>query len=169
MKSYLKMLMGWLSVGGCCALSAADLPPVPAAEARAVSPVREWTVFQVGFLPGVPDAPRELGVAGLKAGLPFSTGEATVCGVDASFLGSGANRVDGVQISSLAAWADTVAGLQLAPVTVAERCDGLQFGGVNVARSGAFQLGIVNYIADSPVPWMILCNVYFGSDAKECK
>lgn len=126
-------------------------------------PVKDWTVFQVGFLPGVPEVDRTVGVAGVKAGLPLSDGQATVRGVDASFFGSGASRVTGAQISSAAVWADKVEGLQLAPVTVAKRCDGLQFGVVNVARTGAVQIGLVNYIADSPVPWMILCNVYFGS------
>ena len=97
---------------------------------------------------------------------PFSTGETELYGLDISFFGSGSGLAVGAQISGIAVWADTADGLQLAPVTVARRCNGLQFGVVNVAKTGAVQLGLLNYIEDSPLPWMVLCNVYFGSDRK---
>ena len=151
----------------CAGLAA--LSGLLAAGDRTGTPVeteKGWTVFELGILPGVPDWDPAVRVTGLKIGAPISTGDMEVYGLDISFLGSGAGLVAGAQISSAAAWAMTVDGLQLAPVTVAERCNGLQFGVVNIAKTGAVQLGLLNFIEDSPLPFMILGNVYFGSERK---
>jgi len=138
---------------------------LPAASAP-IQKEKGWTIFELGILPGIPQWDPDVRVTGLKVGAPFSTGDTELYGLDISFFGSGSGYAAGVQLSSIAVWAKRADGLQLAPVTVADRCNGLQFGLVNIAKNGAVQLGLLNFIKDSPLPFMILCNVYYGSEGK---
>ncbi len=132
----------------------------PAAQPEKAAPEPGWDLFQLVF-PGLPSDLNLTNVAGFKIGAPFCLSDNRVCGVEASFLGSGSQQVDGIQLSGICALTETTNGVQIAPVTVADRCNGVQIGVVNVAKEGAFQIGIVNYIEDSIVPWMIGINFCF--------
>ena len=147
-KWLLLMLLAVCSAG----LAAAE----PAAEKKS----DEWTVFQLGFLPGAPSDMAEVPVYGVRGGAPICAGS-PVWGVEASVLYSGAEKVYGVQCSIISNQAQKVYGLQFGIANFVESCAGLQLGIYNSAADSTVQLGLLNHIEGSCLPWCIVFNCKF--------
>ncbi len=118
--------------------------PPPKAKVEATTkldgpkPSSDWTVFQVGIVPGAPSATVNSTVRGMKLGLPMSSGDNYVAGIEPSFLYSGTNYVDGIQ----AAWAGA---------SVARSANGIQgawFGYVQAREMNGLQCSIGACVAD---------------------
>jgi len=123
----------------------------------------DWDFLSVAFYPDVPPTANTVDVHGVKLGLPASFGEkAKVVGAELSLFSSATKNVKGFQGALIYCVSDKVVGLQANPiVNIAKSVDGVQMGLVNCSESGALQFGLVNYIKDSPVPFMIILNCRF--------
>lgn len=138
------------------ALAAADNAPA-AAQPQPATVSDNWTILQLGFLPGAPTDMLTDPVYGIKIGAPISHG-APVWGVEASVLYSGSDEVNGIQCSLIYCEAQKVNGLQLAVVNFVQSCTGLQIGIINSAQDKSIQLGLINHIEKGSLPWFILFN-----------
>ena len=54
-----------------------------------------------------------------------------------------------------------IGGLQFALLNFTDRMSGLQLGIVNIAEEQSFQLGLVNVIKNSPLPFFPIINFRF--------
>lgn len=127
----------------------------------AVNPKNEWDFIEVGLLPGIPPQNEISNVYGVKAGILVSGGRGRVGGVEASAIASTTENVAGIQCAPVCCVSKNIEGLQTSVVNVSEKVDGLQFGIVNCSKESGFQLGIVNWIEDSSVPFMPIINFRF--------
>ncbi len=137
-----------------CSLWAAETPAQPQTQSEISN---NWTILQLGFLPGAPTDMLTNPVYGIKIGAPITHG-APVWGVEASVLYSGSDDVAGIQCSLIYCEAQNVTGLQLALVNFVQSCTGLQLGIINSAKDQSVQLGLINHIENGPLPWSILFN-----------
>ena len=134
-----------------------------AAEATAGVPTanaKKWDVLQIGFVPGAPTDTATTPVYGIRIGAPICAG-APVIGVEAAVFYAGSAEVSGFQGCLIMTEAKRITGLQLAPVNFVEDCAGLQLGIFNFAEGKTFQIGILNYIKDAPVPFLPIVNFKF--------
>ena len=120
-----------------------------------------WDFFQIGFWFGVPSETETTDVCGIKLGIPSCGGSAHVYGLETSVCASGTDYVKGVQSSLLVDVSKEVTGLQGGVINYCETVHGLQLGVLNMAKNEAFQFGIINYIEDSPLPYLPICNIHF--------
>ena len=138
---------------------------VPAQEASKPQAEEDqpWDFISFTFVPGVPRTADIYNVYGVKAGIPIGFGTGTfVAGVEGSVFASMSDEVYGVQASPLYNCAKKIAGLQAAfLVNNADSADGLQFGLVNIAKHNSFQIGLLNFIKDSSVPFLPFINFRF--------
>lgn len=79
-------------------------------------------------------------------------------GFQPGVFGNIANDFTGFQLG-LYNVADDMRGFQLSGVNVSDACDGLQFGFVNVAKERGVQLGLINIIKGSPLPFFPIFNI----------
>lgn len=126
-------------------------------------PYNEWTIFQLGFFPGVPSGTGNSNVYGFKLGAPMVDGYGRVDGLEASVLYSGTDYIKGVQATgagpSIAkvvegiqtSWtgptiANKVCGLQAScTLNITEDMIGFEPGLVNIAKNvRGFQASAVN-------------------------
>ena len=121
----------------------------------------EWEFFSLSFIPGVPSDAETRTVCGIKVGVPISTGVAPVYGVEAGVFWAGTDDVAGIQCSLIGTMSKAVAGLQFALLNITDRMAGLQLGIVNIAEEQSFQLGLVNVIKNSPLPFFPIINFRF--------
>lgn len=122
---------------------------------------RPWDFFGVVFIPGVPSSSNDANIAGMRVGLPISGGTNEMCGLEVGFACCWTKDVYGIQTAPLFCVSDTIYGLQASPVNVADKVVGLQFGLVNVSKDAKFQIGLLNYIEDGAIPYMIIMNWNF--------
>ncbi len=113
-------------------------------------PIKDWTVFQLGFFPGVPAGTGNSNVCGLKLGAPMVDGYGRVYGFEPSLLYSGTDYIKGVQATAAGpSIAKDVEGIQASWTgpTIANKVFGLQAScTVNVAEDIiGFQPGLVNF------------------------
>ncbi len=140
----------------------AQQQPVQAQNQSSVSAdTGKWDFFQLGFWFGVPTQTNATDVNGMKLGIPACGGVGHVYGLETSVCASGTDYVKGVQCSLLVDVSKKVTGVQGAVINYSETVDGLQLGVLNMAKNGAFQFGVLNYIENSPLPYFPICNVYF--------
>lgn len=106
---------------------------------------QRWDAMLAGFWFDVPTSITNANVRGLKLGLPISSGNGKVIGMEWS-LGCGAtNYISGFQWSFGVAKPVTMKGFQMAMVNMAEEeLHGAQLGLVNVSPANGVQIGIVN-------------------------
>jgi hypothetical protein len=121
----------------------------------------DWDFFQLGFWFGIPSETEYTDVYGLKVGAPGCGGQGTVNGVETSVFASGTDHVNGVSSSVLVATSKHVKGFQGSVVNYCDDVDGVQLGVFNMAKDEAFQIGIINYIENSPIPVLPIINVRF--------
>lgn len=121
----------------------------------------DWDILSIGFTDNVPTDQITTPVCGFKIGVPMCGGTASVYGIEAAVMWAGTEPVSGIKCSLIATGGKKVSGLQLALVNFAEKVNGLQLGIFNSAKDGAFQIGLLNHIESSPVPWLPLINVKF--------
>ena len=122
-------------------------------------PLDEWDGFQLAFFPGFPSGTINSNVYGLKLGLPMSSGEGRVWGTELSIFSSTTRHMKGFQTSVFANVCAILDGFQLGLINIATvSADGLQAGLVNFSDECGFQIGLVNVIAQGPVPFMLLIN-----------
>ncbi len=121
----------------------------------------KWDFIQFGLWFGVPSATMHTKVNGVKVGAPFCSGKGIVNGVEGAVLCGASDRVNGVQASGVLSKSKRVDGLQFSIVNSSEEVNGVQLGIVNIAKNKSFQIGLINYIEDSTLPWMILINFRF--------
>lgn len=135
-----------------------------------------YDVFQVGVFPGIPPNQNRLPVHGMRFGLPFCGGDATVNGFDFGLLATASNHVNGFSLAPLLTFSDgvcngfrlalvnkgdTLNGLEIGVANFTERANGVQVGVVNYASDRSFQIGLVNMIPNGWLPFMILINFNF--------
>lgn len=120
-----------------------------------------WDFFSLSFMPGVPSDSALRTVCGVKIGAPISTGTAPVYGVEAAVFWAGTDEVDGIQCSFIGTKGKAVSGLQFAIINIADSMAGLQLGIVNIADTESFQIGLINVIKDSPIPFLPIINARF--------
>ncbi|MFA6290717.1 MAG: hypothetical protein WC637_02985 [Victivallales bacterium] len=132
-------------------------------KAPELKPYNDWTIFQIGFFPGVPCGTGNSNVYGFKLGAPMVDGYGRVDGFEASVLYSGTDYIKGFQATGAgpsiakevegiqASWtgptiANKVTGLQAScSVNVAEDIIGFEPGLVNIAKNvRGFQASAVN-------------------------
>ncbi|MFA6715842.1 MAG: hypothetical protein WC082_16510 [Victivallales bacterium] len=126
-----------------------------------VLPSEKWDFLQIGFWFGFPSSTNNVNVGGIKVGAPISSGESTVCGIEAALVCAATDNVDGIQTSCFFNKAKVVNGLQFSIMNWSEKVTGLQLGIINVSTGNSFQIGIVNYIKGALIPWMPVINVKF--------
>ncbi len=149
------------AVLACGVLAADPKPAAKSAPARASE--NQWDFIGVAFFPKAPPNADVTDVYGLKLGIPVSFGEKSkVVGAELGLFASTTVAVKGFQGALLYCDAEKVSGLQANPiVNVAKDVSGVQAGLINVAKGDAFQIGLINYIKDSPLPVFPLINVRF--------
>ena len=121
----------------------------------------EWDIFALSFTENAPADSALTDIYGIKVGAPISGGPAPVYGVEASVLWAGTLDVKGVKCSLIGTDGSSGAGLQLAIVNFIHRWSGLQLGIFNYATDKSFQIGLVNIIKNSTVPFLPFVNCRF--------
>lgn len=122
----------------------------------------DWDFIYLAFFPDVPSSANEVEVYGVKVGAPVSFGEDSyVAGTELSIFANLTGRVDGFQAAPLFNDARQIAGMQASVVNIAKEVNGVQLGLVNCSEKSGFQIGLVNYIKDSCVPFLPIINCKF--------
>lgn len=105
-------------------------------------PLDKWTMFQLVFLPNVPNSTWNSNVFGLKTGWVASGGIGSVYGLEVSWIYSGTDTVNGAQASWVVVKSKEQNGIQAAFVTAlnTETFRGLQASGP-YAMAGDMQGG----------------------------
>ena len=149
----MKKLLAFALMLGCSAgLFAADKPapaaplPPPPPPTAAVNPadvpqpLDRWTIFQLVFLPNVPNSTWNTNVYGLKTGWPASGGIGTVSGIEVSWAYSGTDSINGFQASWVAVKSKDLNGIQATFITTLNNgtLNGLQATGA-YAKAGDVQ------------------------------
>ena len=122
---------------------------------------KPWDFFGVVFIPGVPSSSNDSNISGMRVGLPISGGTNKMWGLETAAFCCWTQEVCGLQTAPLFCISETVYGIQASPVNVADEVNGMQFGIVNVSKKANFQLGVVNYMKEGLIPWMIIMNFKF--------
>ena len=120
-----------------------------------------WEFLQLGLWTGVGSNQNEADVYGFRIGLPVCGGNTTVCGLELGVLGATSSQVNGLQLAPFATIADKINGLSLGIANIADKVNGVQIGVVNVAKERSVQIGLVNWISDSCLPFFPFVNVKF--------
>ena len=156
------LLASILAVFAACALTAQE-PVKASAEAAKPASSGDWDFVGVAFFPDAPPSANVTDVYGLKLGIPVSFGEKNkVVGAECGLFAATTKQVKGFQGALLWCKADKVSGLQANPiVNISKDVSGVQAGLVNVADDTSFQLGLINYIKNSSVPFFPLVNFKF--------
>ena len=126
-----------------------------------VMPDYDWTFISFSFGTNLPEEAAQTAVYGVKIGIPASGGPAPVYGVEGSIFWAGSDTVGGVQASLIATDSQNLGGLQFSLVNFGVRVAGLQLGLFNFAEESAFQIGLLNHIKGSAVPWLPIVNCKF--------
>ena len=165
------LIASFLALFAVCALVAQEPAAVkPSKEAAKCCPManepadsENWDFVGVAVFPTAPPSADIVDVYGLKLGLPVSFGEKTkVVGVEAGLFAATTKRVKGIQCALLYCESDKVSGVQANPiVNIADDVDGVQAGLINIADGSSFQIGLINYIEDSSVPFFPIINFKF--------
>ena len=134
---------------------------VGAAEEEQQEKSRPWEFIQLGIWYGVGSNQNEADVYGLRLGLPVCGGNTTVSGIELGVLGASSFQVNGFQFAPFAAISNKINGLALSITNFADRVNGVQIGVVNVAKDRSVQIGLVNWISDSCLPFFPFVNVKF--------
>lgn len=142
------------------AVPAATAPAAASAPSTCAAPV-EWDFFQLGLWFDVPSSMTDSLICGIKVGAPFCAGKGTVNGLETAVFCGATDNINGLQACVLASVSKQVDGMQFSIVNYTEKISGLQLGVVNVAKKRGLQLGLVNYIEDGVVPFMIIANWKF--------
>ncbi len=163
MKLFSAVLVAMLTMGAVFAAEQPAAAAVTEEAAVAAAPAENygWTFIAFAFGTDLPSDAATTSVYGVKVGVPASGGPAPVYGVEASVLWAGTDSVDGVQCSLIATESEALNGLQLALVNFGKQVAGLQLGIVNFSKDSAFQIGLLNHIENSCVPWMPFINCKF--------
>ena len=120
-----------------------------------------WDFFGVVFIPGVPSSSNDTNIGGIRIGLPVSGGTNEIRGLEVGAACCWTKDVYGLQTAPFFCISEIVYGLQASPVNIADKVVGMQFGLVNVSKDAKFQLGLLNYIEDGAIPYMIIMNWNF--------
>ena len=122
----------------------------------------DYEFFSLAFFPGVSTSPDYVDVYGVRLGAPVSFGDHSfVAGAELAVLAAMTSGIYGLQSAGLFVTADRVEGVQFSIVNNAKMVYGLQLGLVNLSEDAAFQIGLVNYIKNSKVPFLPILNVCF--------
>lgn len=132
-----------------------------AAEEAKQEKSRPWEFLQLGIWYGVGSNQNEADVYGFRIGLPVCGGNTAVSGIELGILGASSFQVNGLQLAPFATIANKVNGLALSITNFADRVNGVQIGVVNVAKDRSVQIGLVNWISDSCLPFFPFVNVKF--------
>lgn len=122
---------------------------------------KPWDFFGVVFIPGVPSSSNDTNISGMRVGLPISGGTNKMYGLETAAFCCWTQEVCGLQTAPLFCISETVYGIQASPVNIADKVVGMQFGIVNVSKDANFQLGLVNYMKNGALPFMIIMNFKF--------
>ena len=122
---------------------------------------RPWDFFGIVFVPGVPSSSNDSNISGMRVGLPISGGTNKMYGLETAAFCCWTKEIGGLQTAPLFCISESVYGIQASPVNVADKVVGMQFGLVNISKDATFQLGLVNYIKNGVIPYMIIINFKF--------
>ncbi len=122
----------------------------------------DYEFFSLAFFPGVSTSPDHVNVYGVRLGAPVSFGDHSfVAGTELAVLAGMTSEIYGLQAAGLFVTANKVEGIQFSIVNDAKKVYGLQLGLINLSEDAAFQIGLVNYIKNSKVPFLPILNVCF--------
>ncbi len=135
----------------------------PRAQSPTTAPAEspEWDFVQIGVWFGVPKQTNNTDVYGIKIGVPFCGGKKKVAGLETAVLCGATDRIEGAQACIITSISKKVVGFQGSIVNFCDDVEGLQFGIINFAKNRAFQLGILNFIDNSSVPFFPIVNFRF--------
>ena len=134
----------------------------PAAPASVINGAQnQWDFFTIGFGFDVPNSTSYMDTYGMKVGAPFCSGKGKVRGLETAVFCGATDNISGMQSCILVSKSEKVDGMQFSIVNYATTISGLQLGVVNLASKKSFQVGIVNYIEDAPIPFLPICNYKF--------
>lgn len=122
---------------------------------------KEWDFLQIGIWFGVPAQTDNTDVYGIRIGAPFCGGRSKVIGLETAVFCGATDYVKGAQACIITSISKKVVGFQGSIINFCDEVEGLQFGIVNVAEDKAFQLGILNFIKNSSVPFFPVINFRF--------
>ncbi|MGF0038164.1 LA_2272 family surface repeat-containing protein [Victivallis vadensis] len=145
-----KKLLTGMALAVFAAIGAVGAEPVPN---------DDWSFITLAFTPTQPAAAATTTVCGVKVGLPMSGGPAPVYGVEASVFNAGTDKVVGIQTSLISTVSEETTGLQFSLVNFSVKVAGVQLGIVNVADDESLQIGLLNFIKNSPVFCLPIVNV----------
>ena len=140
---------------------AAATTAAQAVQTKQIDAPADWEFFDFVIFPGVPSSADSSRVYGLKLSPTISAGYGIVGGVEMAAFSCMTENIDGTQLAPLFNSAKDMDGLQASLVNVTEKMCGLQLGLVNVSKKTGFQIGVVNYIKDGPVPFLPIINFAF--------
>lgn len=104
----------------------------------------EWSAMDLGIWFGVPTSMKTANVKGFRLGLPITSSEGYVEGLELALFCAGTDDITGLQMSCVAL-AKEVKGVQISLVNFCSgQAQGSQFGIVNAAGKKGWQVGIVN-------------------------
>lgn len=122
-----KYLLSALMLGCTVGMFSAAAAPVPEPRVQAKElyyndpdvpqPLDKWTIFQLVFLPNVPNSTWNSNVFGLKTGWVASGGIGSVYGLEVSWVYSGTDTINGAQASWVIVKSKDLNGVQAAFVT----------------------------------------------------
>lgn len=122
----------------------------------------DYEFFSLAFFPRVSTSPDHVNVYGVRLGAPVSFGDHSfVAGTELAVLAGMTSEIYGLQAAGLFVTADKVEGIQFSIVNNAKKVYGLQLGLINLSEDAAFQIGLVNYIKNSTIPFLPILNVCF--------
>ena len=134
---------------------------LPAAAGEKAPELVDYSCVQLLIWENVPGGARNVPVSGVRGGAPFSGADAPVYGAEVAVLGAMTGEVDGFLGSLITAIGRKINGLQLSLVNLAEQVNGLQLGIYNQSKDSSLQLGLINYMEDSPCPVLPFFNCKF--------
>ena len=104
----------------------------------------EYNAMDLGIWFGVPSSTETANVRGLRLGLPISSGQGSVDGIEFALFCAATDDIKGLQMSCIAI-TDSLAGAQVSLVNICDdKAAGAQVGIVNVAGKRGWQIGLVN-------------------------
>ena len=145
----MKFFLSILTAFALLAVAHAQAPRKAQAQA-APQTSSDYEFFSLAFFPGVSTSPDYVNVYGVRLGAPVSFG-------DHSFVA----EIYGLQAAGFFVTANKVEGIQFSIVNNAKKVYGLQLGLINLSEDAAFQIGLINYIKNSKVPFLPIINICF--------
>ena len=157
----MKFFLSILTAFALLAVAHAQAPRKAQAQA-APQTSSDYEFFSLAFFPGVSTSPDYVNVYGVRLGAPVSVRHhSSGAGTELAGLAGMTSEIYGLQAAGFFVTANKVEGIQFSIVNNAKKVYGLQLGLINLSEDAAFQIGLINYIKNSKVPFLPIINICF--------